>query len=170
MVNDASSNDQAPTQHNLCGWEHPSSHRTITIPADPRRHIGTRMAINGLPAPFVLCLTAAGLPCFPRQPGRASRSWGTYRPEWSGLTAMETSMNTNKPEKPLYRVTFSRITGKDVNGPDILARPKEIGAAWSRKGDKKIAILTLDLIPTDLVNRDGVLFLVPVEESWTPAD
>ena len=69
---------------------------------------------------------------------------------------------TTKNERPLYRVTFSRITGKDDKGQDILGRPKEIGAAWSRKGDKKGAIVTLDIIPTDLVNRNGVLFLVPV--------
>lgn len=47
----------------------------------------------------------------------------------------------------------------------ILARPKEIGAAWARKGDKKGAIVNLDLIPTDLVNRNGVLFLVPVDSN-----
>jgi len=69
---------------------------------------------------------------------------------------------TKKNEKPLYRVTFSRITGKDEKGNDILARPKEIGAAWARKGDKKGAIISLDIIPTDLVNRNGVLFLLPV--------
>jgi hypothetical protein len=69
---------------------------------------------------------------------------------------------TNNPERPLYRVTFSRITGKDENGQDILARPKEIGAAWARKGDKKGAIISLDIIPTDLVSRNGVLFLLPV--------
>jgi len=69
---------------------------------------------------------------------------------------------TTKNEKPLYRVTFSRITGKDEKGNDILARPKEIGAAWARKGDKKGAIISLDIIPTDLVNRNGVLFLLPV--------
>ena len=71
-------------------------------------------------------------------------------------------MSNSKNERPLYRVTFSRITGKDDKGNDILARPKEIGAAWSRKGDKKGAIVNLDIIPTDLVNRNGVLFLVPV--------
>ncbi|GGF35629.1 hypothetical protein GCM10011321_28380 [Youhaiella tibetensis] len=70
---------------------------------------------------------------------------------------------TNAIEKPLYRLTFSRITGRDADGKDVLARPKEIGAAWARKGDKKGAILALDLIPTDLVNRNGVLFLVPVD-------
>jgi hypothetical protein len=66
-------------------------------------------------------------------------------------------------EKPLYRLTFSRITGKDEDGKDMLSRPREIGAAWARKGDKKGAILQLDLIPTDLVNRNGVLFLLPVD-------
>ncbi len=78
-------------------------------------------------------------------------------------------MNT-KAEKPLYRLTFSRITGKDENGKDILARPKEIGAAWARKGDKKGAILSLDLIPTDLISRNGVLFLVPVDELGETAE
>lgn len=72
---------------------------------------------------------------------------------------------TKKNDKPLYRVTFSRITGKDDQGKDVLARPKEIGAVWARKGDKAGAILALDLIPTDLVNRNGVLFLLPVEDS-----
>lgn len=77
---------------------------------------------------------------------------------------------TTKTEKPLYRLTFSRITGKDEKGRDILARPKEIGAAWPRKGDKKGAILSLDLIPTDLISRNGVLFLVPVDEASTEAN
>ncbi len=72
-------------------------------------------------------------------------------------------MTTNtKNERPLFRVSFSRITGQDENGKDQLARPKEIGAAWARKGDKQGAIISLDIIPTDLVNRNGVLFLVPV--------
>lgn len=70
---------------------------------------------------------------------------------------------TTTNAKPLYRVTFSRKTGQDAEGRDILARPKEIGAVWARKSDKKGAILELDLIPTDLVNRNGVLFLVPVD-------
>ena len=71
-------------------------------------------------------------------------------------------MTNTKHDKPLFRVSFSRITGKNENGQDILARPKEIGAAWARKGDKQGAIISLDIIPTDLVNRNGVLFLVPV--------
>jgi hypothetical protein len=74
-------------------------------------------------------------------------------------------MTTTNNERPLYRVTFSRITGKDDKGKDVLARPKEIGAAWARKGDKKGAVINLDLIPTDLVNRNGVMFLVPVDSS-----
>lgn len=63
--------------------------------------------------------------------------------------------------KPLYRVSFSRITGKDDQGNDILGKPREIGAAWSRKGEKQGAIIQLDIIPTDLVNHNGVMFLVP---------
>lgn len=73
-------------------------------------------------------------------------------------------MTKTKNERPVYRVTFSRVTGKDSNGNDTLARPKEIGAAWARKGDKQGAIISLDIIPTDLVNRNGVLFLVPVDQ------
>ena len=65
-------------------------------------------------------------------------------------------------QKPLYRVSFSRITGKDDQGQDILGRPKEIGAAWKRKGDKQGAIIQLDIVPTDLMNHNGVMFLVPV--------
>lgn len=76
-------------------------------------------------------------------------------------------MTNSTNQRPLYRVTFSRITGKDDKGQDILARPKEIGAAWSRKGDKQGAIISLDIIPTDLVNRNGVLFLLPVAERKT---
>lgn len=71
-------------------------------------------------------------------------------------------MRNNKPkERPLYRVTFSRITGQDGEGRDILARPKEIGAVWSRKNGKAGALLTLDLIPVELTQRQGVIFLVP---------
>lgn len=73
-------------------------------------------------------------------------------------------MNTNnKPAKPLYRVTFSRITGTDDDGRDILAKPREIGAVWPRKGGKQGGILALDVIPTELAQRKGVLFLLSVD-------
>lgn len=71
---------------------------------------------------------------------------------------------TFKPERPLYRVTFSRITGKDDEGREILSKPKEIGAVWRRKNDKAGGIVVLDLIPIELTQRQGVLFLVPVGE------
>ena len=71
--------------------------------------------------------------------------------------------NTNTPQKPLYRVSFSRIKGQDDQGNDVLGKPKEIGAVWPRKSaDKQGAILDLDIIPTELINRQGVIFLVPV--------
>lgn len=72
---------------------------------------------------------------------------------------------TNKSETtlPLYRVTFSRITGQDRNGRDELARPKEIGAVWPRKNGKIGGILQLDIIPVELTQRQGVIFLVPVD-------
>jgi hypothetical protein len=66
-------------------------------------------------------------------------------------------------DRPIYRVTFSRITGKDENGGDVLSRPKEIGAVWPRKGNKLGAILSLDLIPVELAQRQGVIFLVPAD-------
>lgn len=68
--------------------------------------------------------------------------------------------NETQNTKPLYRIGFSRITGKDDQGNDVLGRPKEIGAAWNRKGDKQGAIIQLDIIPTDLMNHNGVMFLV----------
>lgn len=74
-----------------------------------------------------------------------------------------TTTSNSETTKPLFRVTFARITGKDQYGKDILSRPKEIGAVWPRKGDKKGGVVSLDLIPIELTQRQGVLFLVPVE-------
>lgn len=71
-------------------------------------------------------------------------------------------MKTTKSELPMYRLTFSRITGQDADGRDILARPKEIGAVWARKQGKAGGIVSLDIIPVELAQRQGVLFLVPV--------
>lgn len=71
-------------------------------------------------------------------------------------------MKTSKNERPMFRVTFSRITGKDADGKDILARPKEIGAVWARKHGKAGGLVSLDIIPVELTQRQGVLFLVPV--------
>lgn len=73
--------------------------------------------------------------------------------------------NNQTRELPLYRVTFSRITGKDENGNDQLARPKEIGAVWARKGGKAGGVVALDIIPVELAQRQGVLFLVPVADN-----
>ncbi len=67
-----------------------------------------------------------------------------------------------KNDLPLYRVSFSRITGQDGQGNDVLARPKEIGAVWPRKNGKSGGILQLDLIPIELAQRQGVIFIVPV--------
>lgn len=70
---------------------------------------------------------------------------------------------TTTHDKPLFRVTFLRITGKDQAGKDILAKPKEIGAVWPRKGGKKGGILVLDIIPVELAQRQGVLFILPID-------
>ena len=72
-------------------------------------------------------------------------------------------MTNSNPNRPLYRVTFSRITGQDDQGRDELARPKEIGAVWPRKGGKTGGILQLDIIPIELTQRQGVIFLVPAD-------
>ncbi len=68
-----------------------------------------------------------------------------------------------KAELPLYRVSFSRITGQDRNGQDELARPKEIGAIWPRKNGKAGGVLQLDIIPIELTHRQGVIFITPVD-------
>jgi hypothetical protein len=72
--------------------------------------------------------------------------------------------NKNHDNLPLYRVSFARITGQDRNGRDELSRPKEIGAVWPRKNGKQGGILQLDIIPIELTQRQGVIFLVPVED------
>lgn len=62
-------------------------------------------------------------------------------------------MKKTTHDRPLYRVTFSRITGQDREGQDLLSRPKEIGAVWPRKNGKAGGILSLDLIPVELAQR-----------------
>lgn len=71
-------------------------------------------------------------------------------------------MSTKQTNQPMFRVTFSRITGQDNDGADILSRPKEIGAVWPRKNGKTGGILALDHIPVELAQRQGVIFLVPI--------
>jgi len=71
---------------------------------------------------------------------------------------------TTKPERPLYRVSFARITGRDEHGNDVLSYAREIGAVWPRKNGKEGAILNLDIIPVELTRREGVIFLSPVPE------
>jgi hypothetical protein len=70
----------------------------------------------------------------------------------------------NKPTRPLYRVTFSPFSGQDENGKPIVGRPKEIGAVWPRKEGKTGGIISLDIIPVELTQRQGVLFLLPINQ------
>lgn len=65
-------------------------------------------------------------------------------------------------DKPLFRVSFSRIDLAE-DGTQVVTRPKEIGAVWPRKNGKKGGILALDLIPIELTQRKGVLFILPVD-------
>jgi hypothetical protein len=73
-------------------------------------------------------------------------------------------MTTNtKPERPLFRVTFSRVE-TDKDGNDIVTRPKEIGAIWPRKNGKAGGILSFAHIPVELAQRRGVIFVLPVDQ------
>lgn len=72
--------------------------------------------------------------------------------------------NQPKPDLPLYRLSFARITGQDERGKDVLSYPREIGAVWPRKNAKPGGIVALDLIPIELIQRQGVLFLMPIDE------
>lgn len=69
----------------------------------------------------------------------------------------------------MFRVSFSRITGQDEEGKDILGKPREIGAVWPRKNGKSGGIVSLDIIPVELTQRQGVFFLVPTTEEESGA-
>lgn len=71
---------------------------------------------------------------------------------------------TTRNDPPLYRVSFARITGQDNQGNDKLGNAREIGAVWARKNGKAGGILSFDLIPIELTQRQGVIFLTPVGE------
>lgn len=70
------------------------------------------------------------------------------------------------PNRPTHRVSFSRIAGTDDQGADILGPAREIGAVWPRKTGVG-GILRLDIIPIELTQRQGVLFLTPLPEDET---
>jgi len=63
--------------------------------------------------------------------------------------------------KPIYRVSFASFIGKDEKGNDRLGSAREIGNVWPRK-DGKSPIIRFDIIPIELTQRQGVLFLTPV--------
>ena len=75
------------------------------------------------------------------------------------------SNETTKHERPIYRIVFSRIKGKDKDGDDIMTRPREIGAIWARKKGKKGGRVDFDIIPQELPLRQGVTFIIPVDEN-----
>lgn len=72
-------------------------------------------------------------------------------------------MRPQQPERPMFRLLFARIEGQDGGGKDILGRAKEIGAVWARKKGKPGGIVQLDLIPIELTQRKGVLFVMPLD-------
>jgi hypothetical protein len=87
---------------------------------------------------------------------------------WIGQPAnrKETTMTTNSSNRrPMFRVSFARITGQDENGQDVLGKPREIGAIWPRKNGTSGGIMSLDIIPIELTQRQGVVFVTPVGDS-----
>lgn len=70
--------------------------------------------------------------------------------------------------RPLYRVSFASVIGKDEKGNDKLGSAREIGSVWPRK-DGKSPIIRFDIIPIELTQRQGVLFLNPVSGKDEPA-
>lgn len=69
-------------------------------------------------------------------------------------------------KKPTHRVSFSRITGTDDQGNDILGSAREIGAIWPR-GNGKGGILRLDHIPVELTGHQGVIFITDAGQRTT---
>lgn len=63
-------------------------------------------------------------------------------------------------KRPSHRVSFAPFTGKDDSGEDKLSNKREIGAVWPRKSGG--GIIRLDIIPVELTQRQGVLFLEDV--------
>jgi len=83
------------------------------------------------------------------------------QPEKRKIERMTIMINSQPKSKPLYRVSFSAFTGKDDKGNDRLGSAREIGSVWPRK-DGKAPIIRFDIIPIELTQRQGVLFLNPV--------
>ncbi len=69
-----------------------------------------------------------GLPCCPCAHPQTVRCPFAYRLDGPALThEKETHMsNSSQTTKPLFRVAFSRFTGKDDEGRDQLSRPNVI--------------------------------------------
>lgn len=74
-------------------------------------------------------------------------------------------MTTAQPrKKPIHRISFARIVGKDAYGNDRLGPAREIGSVWPRENGKS-PIIRLDLMPIELTQHQGVLFLTPVQSA-----
>jgi len=74
---------------------------------------------------------------------------------------------SNEPEKkgPSHQVSFSRITGRDEEGRDVLGPARQIGAIWPRStGKDGDGILRLDHIPEELRSQGGgVVFIRKID-------
>lgn len=69
-------------------------------------------------------------------------------------------MSDHQKKRPSHRVSFAPFTGTDDSGDDKLGNKREIGAVWPRKNGG--GIIRLDIIPIELTQRQGVLFLEDV--------
>lgn len=72
--------------------------------------------------------------------------------------------NQTEKEGPVYRVCFAPFKSSGEDGKERLGYSREVGAVWPRRGGKPGAVLRFDIIPVELVRREGVLFLFPFEE------
>lgn len=68
--------------------------------------------------------------------------------------------NATPKNRPTHRVSFARIIGTDEHG-DKLGPAREIGSVWPRQNGGG-SIIRLDIIPIELTQHQGVLFLNPV--------
>lgn len=70
------------------------------------------------------------------------------------------SNEQEKKNRPSHQVSFSRITGRDEEGRDVLGPARQIGAIWPRAGKDGDGILRLDHIPEELRSQGGGVVFV----------
>jgi hypothetical protein len=92
-----------------------------------------------------------------------AHGWKT-RPECKQNERTKIMTTAQPKKKPIHRISFARIVGKDAYGNDRLGPAREIGSVWPRENGKS-PIIRLDLMPIELTQHQGVLFLTPVQSA-----